>query len=81
MAYNQLLESVNTNTGYLREKRNKVFKAFDIYKQNVSYGLVTETKAKHNEITEWYQSCLDLDPEAINNIPDEIKPFLEKINF
>lgn len=81
MAYNQLLESVNTNTEYLREKRNKVFKAFDIYKQNVNYGILTETKAKHNEILEWYQNCLDLNNEAINNVPDEIKPFLEKINF
>lgn len=76
MAYNQLLQSANTSNTLLREKRAKAFKAFDIYKQNVNYGLISETKAKHTEIVEWYNNCLDLVQESIENIPDEIKQFL-----
>ena len=76
MAYNQLLQSVNTNTEYLREKREKAFKAFDIYKQNVNYGIVKEDDKTHAKIIAWYNRCLELDQEAINNIPNEIKAYL-----
>ena len=79
--YNELLKSIETNPALLREKRSKVFKAFDIYKQNVNYGIIEESQEQHETVLQWYRNCLDLNSEAINNIPDEIKPFCEKINF
>lgn len=60
---------------YLRAKRNVAFKAFDIYKENVNYGLVSETQEEHTAIVEWYNKCLELDAEAINNVPPQIERF------
>ena len=60
----------------LRAKRTRLFRAFDIYKQNVSYGLVDETNDRHEEIKAWYNKCRELDYEAINNPPLEIKKYL-----
>ena len=61
---------------YLRQVRALDFKAFDIYKENVNYGLINESQEQHDEIVEWYQKCLQLDAEAINNVPDAIKQFM-----
>lgn len=60
----------------LRSKRKRLFKAFDIYKQNVSYGIFDETNKRHNEISEWYQKCLNLDYNAIINYPSELEKYL-----
>lgn len=62
----------------LRLDRAKIFKAFDIYKQNIAYGIDQETDEKHNSIIEWYQKCLDLDEEAIHNIPNEIRKYYKE---
>ena len=61
---------------FLRNKRNRLFKAFDIYKQNVAYGLVQETSARHSEIATWYNLCLDLDYDALTNYPSELEKYL-----
>ena len=61
----------------LRAKRKRLFKAFDIYKENVNYGLVEETQETHNKLVQWYQGCLDLDANAIDNCPNEIKPYMK----
>lgn len=71
-----LVKEGEKNAEMLRHKRKKLFKAFDIYKTNVSYKLITETKDKHSEIVEWYQKALDLDAEAINNYPEELNQYL-----
>jgi len=71
-----LLERAQHSQEILRNKRARLFKAFDIYKQNVSYGLVSETQEKHEAITEWYNACLELDYEAINNCPQDIQRYL-----
>lgn len=60
----------------LRQKRKKLFKAFDIYKTNVSYKIVSESKDRHAEIVEWYNKALDLDAEAITNYPEELNQYL-----
>lgn len=73
---NQLKALGEQTTEMLREARKKCFKAFDIYKTNVSYGIITETKAKHTEIIDWYKSCCELDKEAIANVPSEIKKYM-----
>ena len=60
----------------LRIKRSVDFKAFDIYKQNVNYGIIEETQEQHDEISLWYHRCLMLDREAIENVPEVIKPYM-----
>ena len=71
-----VLERANHSQEVLRNKRTKLFKAFDIYKQNVAYGLINETEQQHENITTWYQECLELDYDAINNCPQEIQKYL-----
>lgn len=44
----------------LRLQRNKVFRAFDIYKTNVYYGIEAETDEQHEAVLEWYNSWLDI---------------------
>lgn len=61
---------------YLRAKREPLLKAFDIYKSNVAYGVVTETEAQHKEIIKWYNDILNLKEEAIRNIPTAVKKYL-----
>lgn len=48
-----------------REKRAREFKAFDIYKSNIAYGIEIETQQKKEELMNWYQTWLDF-PESIN---------------
>jgi hypothetical protein len=60
----------------LRERRKKLFKAFDIYKTNVGYKLLSETKDRHAQIVEWYQNALDLNEEAIEQYPEELDKYL-----
>lgn len=71
-----LIDRANHSPDILRNKRNKLFKAFDIYKQNVNYGLIEETQEQHENITTWYNLCLELDYNAINNCPQEIEKYL-----
>ena len=72
----RLLENAKHDLTYLRNQRAKLFKAFDIYKENVNYGLISETQETHNKLAQWYQECLDLDFTTINNVPEEIQRYL-----
>lgn len=58
----------------LRDKREIILKAFDIYKINVFYGI--DSDANHQAILTWYQAILDLDEEAIKNPPQEVRKYL-----
>ena len=60
----------------LRARRKKVFKAFDIYKENVNYHIVSEDTETHNRIIAWYEACLNLEKEALYNVPSEIERYL-----
>ena len=60
----------------LRKQRAKLFKAFDIYKENVNYGLINETQETHDKLVVWYNLCLELDYDAINNCPIELERYL-----
>lgn len=71
-----LIEKNKDHIDILRAKRAKAFAAFDIYKDNVNYGLIEETEERHNQIVVWYELCLDLEPSAINNVPEEIKKYI-----
>lgn len=60
----------------LRQKRKALFKAFDILKENVNFGIDTLTQERKQEILEWYQKALDLDFNAINEYPSELEKYL-----
>ena len=60
----------------LRKQRARLFKAFDIYKENVNYGLINETQETHDKLVVWYNLCLELDYNAINNCPSELERYL-----
>ena len=72
----KVVERAKNSAQVLRQERAIVFKAFDIYKQNVAYGVEQETQEKHNEIIAWYNACLNLDKNAIENVPSEVAKYL-----
>ena len=72
----KVVERALASNEYLRNRRMVVFRAFDIYKENVNYGIVEETQEKHEEILNWYRACCDLDKNAINNVPSEVAKYL-----
>jgi len=64
--------------------REGAFKAFDIYKSNVVYGIISETESIRQKIINWYQEMLDFTTLITKNttrddypeIPDKIKKYL-----
>ena len=71
-----VIERAKHSAEVLRKQRAIIFKAFDIYKSNVEYGVIPETQETHDLITTWYLACLELDYQAINNPPSEIIRYL-----
>lgn len=71
-----LVNEGNKTEEMLRHQRRKLFNAFDIYKTNVNYKIISETKDRHAQIVAWYQSALDLNVEAILNYPEELNQYL-----
>ncbi len=64
---------------YLRSLREPLLKAYDVYKINVLYGIVTETEEEHKAILEWYKNLLDLNTQTLNTkeaIPPKIAYYL-----
>ena len=74
----ELLNRAKNNVVVLRQKREILFKAFDIYKTNVSVGIEKPTEEQWQKIVKWYTDCKDLIPTAFadENIPDVIKYYL-----
>ena len=71
-----VIDRANHTQEVLRKKRAKLFKAFDIYKDNINYGLIEETQEIHDKLVAWYQLCLDLDYGAITEYPEELQKYL-----
>lgn len=71
-----VIERAKHTQEVLRVKRAKLFKAFDIYKENINYGLIEETQETHDKLVAWYQLCLELDYDAINEYPSELNKYL-----
>jgi hypothetical protein len=68
---------------YVREARIAQFKAFDIYKSNVSYGVEVESPQEHDAIKGWYEEWLNLpvtisteDPITYPETPLKISKYL-----
>ena len=60
----------------LRDKRATLLSAFDIYKSNLIVGILNPTEEEKEEILNWYNRILDLDEDAINNVPSLISKYL-----
>lgn len=60
----------------IRQLREPLLKAFDIYKSNIAYGVETESGVERAEIMLWYQDLLDKKETALINIPTKIKRYL-----
>lgn len=75
----ELINRAKTNVVVLRQKRKKLFDAFDIYKTNLSVGLEKPTEYQWQKIVEWYQDLKDLKPSAFEDesIPSAIKYYLD----
>ena len=72
----ELTDRASKSPEILRMERERLFRAFDIYKANVRYGVVGESEEEHTRITEWYRKALDLDANAIRDYPIVLNRYL-----
>ena len=72
----ELTDRAKISPEILRLERERLFKAFDIYKANVRYGVIDESEEEHTRITEWYRKALDLDANAIRDYPVVLNRYL-----
>ena len=73
----ELTERAKISPEILRLERERLFKAFDIYKANVRYGVISESEEEHTRITEWYRKALDLDAGSIRDYPIVLNRYLK----
>ena len=59
-----------------RQIRKPLLEAFDIYKSNVYYGIVSETEEEHAAVLAWYHSLLNLEEGALRAVPDGIVQYV-----
>ena len=69
----------NTKLNRFRVLRTALLEAFDKYKSNVNYGILSEDNETKIKIISWYNDLLNLVESAFedNNIPSEIKHYLQ----
>ena len=72
----ELTDRARISPEILRMERERLFRAFDIYKANVRYGVVGESEEEQTRITEWYRKALDLDANAIKDYPVALNRYL-----
>lgn len=63
-----------------RSFRERQFRAFDIYKSNIEYGIIEETLSTHETILEWYDVMLNYPEggvqEPFPETPAEVAKYL-----
>ena len=59
-----------------RQRRKKLFEAFDILKGNVNFGVETLTEAERVEIVSWYNAVKDLEEWAFERVPQKVGNYL-----
>lgn len=60
-----------------RQWRQELLGAFDVYKQNVLYGIDEETPEKHGTVLIWYRALLELESWALTEVPTEVAAYLK----
>lgn len=71
------LDGLAARSDALRTLRAPLLDAFDVYKSNVYYGIITETDEQHAEIVAWYHDLCDLKESAIAAPPVGIRKYLK----
>lgn len=71
-----MISIYGTYENYFRSLRKPILNAFDIYKNNVKYGIEIETNEEHSSIIIWYNELLNLKEKAFDNIPIKIKRYM-----
>lgn len=61
----------------LSSRRERVLKAFQEYRNNVNYGILTESEKTHEEMLEWLKRVNQKDASSITNPPAVILAYLE----
>ena len=74
--YDNTIDKIIERKNELREMRTPLLKAFDIYKSNVAYGVEFESEEQREEIIKWYNSLLQLDESAFENVPERVRYYL-----
>jgi hypothetical protein len=62
----------------IRDLRDPLLKALDTYRINVSDGTEHETVADKEEIQNWKQQLLKLDPKGLFVIPNRVFYYIER---
>ena len=73
----ELTDRARISPEILRMERERLFRAFDIYKANVRDRVISESEEEHTLITEWYRKALDLDANAIRDYPIVLNRYLK----
>lgn len=60
----------------LRGVRKRLLTAFDVYKSNVSFGIIEQTEVEKEIAKKWYEKLLDLEESAFTEVPSQIKKYL-----
>jgi hypothetical protein len=61
----------------IRQLREPLLQAFDVYKSNINYGVERETTEERIIIMDWYQDLLDKKETALVNVPLKIQRYLK----
>lgn len=77
LSQNEELAGTEEGLNHLRALRKPLMEAFDIYKSNVYYGILSETSEEKAEILAWYQELCDLQLTALENVPEKVKRYLK----
>ena len=72
-----VLDETERSLAARRDYRRELLAAFDVYKQNVLYGLDEETPETRGAVLSWYRKLLDLDPAAFREIPAPVTAYLK----
>ena len=71
------LNGLAVRSDALRTLRAPLLDAFDVYKSNIYYGIITETDKQHAAIVAWYHDLCDLKESAISEPPAGIRKYLK----
>ena len=72
-----VLDETERSLAARRDYRRELLAAFDVYKQNVLYGIDEETPETRGAVLSWYRKLLDLDPTAFREIPAPVTAYLK----
>ena len=61
----------------IRQLREPLMLALDVYDKNVLRGRITETPEERSAIDDWYQRLCDLDRTALEEVPVKVQKYIK----